>query len=334
VDLFNPWILRVLWIRRSRRVTANADSLFVAFFHLWHLWHSIMNYVDLSGRTKFWVTGSDRLRYLNGQLTNDLNGLVLGQAMYAFALTAKGKLAGDLYLRAVSDAFLIDAPPELRESLLERLERYVVADDVSIEDVTERFSLRHFPQSLAPGETPPGIIRSESNRFRRLGTDLFFEAEAVLPAGAEPAELLGNAEAETLRVAAAMPRWGHELDENVLPQEAGLDDLAISYTKGCYLGQEVVSRIKSVGHVNRRLVKLRLLEGPALRPGLKLTEPGQAAPVAGSVTSVAPLPVEDQIYALGFARRTFADPGNRLGLVDPASSGLIGTVEVCSLSMT
>jgi tRNA-modifying protein YgfZ len=292
-----------------------------------------MNYVDLSGRAKFWVTGSDRLRYLNGQLTNDLNALVPGQAMYAFALTAKGKLAGDLYLRTVNDAFLIDAPAELRESLLARLERYVVADDVSIEDVTDRLYLRHFPQSLAPREAPRGIIRNESNRFRRLGTDLFFEQNVALPAGAEPAELLGEAEAETLRVQAAMPRWGHELDENVLPQEAGLDDLALSYTKGCYLGQEVVSRIKSVGHVNRRLVKLRLLDGPALGPGLRLTGSGQPAPsTAGSITSVAPLPVEGQIYALGFVRRTLADPGNRLGVVDPASSGLIGAVEVCSLS--
>lgn len=293
-----------------------------------------MNYVDLSGRAKFWVTGSDRLRYLNGQLTNNLNALVLGQAMYAFALTAKGKLAGDLYLRAVNDALLIDAPAKLRESLLARLERYVVADDVSFEDVTERFSLWHFLEPLAPDETPPGIIRSETNRFRRLGTDLFFETAAVLPAGAEPAEPLGDAEAETLRVQAAMPRWGHELDENVLPQEVGLDDLAISYTKGCYLGQEVVSRIKSVGHVNRRLVKLRLLEGAALRPGLTLTGSGQPAPAAGNVTSVAPLPLNGQIYALGFARRTLAEPGNRLGVVDPASSGLIGAVEVCSLSMT
>jgi folate-binding protein YgfZ len=250
--------------------------------------------------------------------------------MYAFALTAKGKLAGDLYLRAVNDALLIDAPAELRESLLARLERYIVADDVSIEDVTERFCLWHFLEPLAPGEAPPGIIRSESNRFRRLGTDLFFEGKIALPAGAEPAEPLGDAEAETLRVEAAIPRWGHELDENVLPQEVGLDDLAISYTKGCYLGQEVVSRIKSVGHVNRRLVKLRLLEGSGLQPGLKLAASGQPAPAAGNVTSVAPLPVQGRIYALGFVRRTLADPGSRLGVADPASSGLIGTVEVCS----
>jgi tRNA-modifying protein YgfZ len=154
-----------------------------------------------------------------------------------------------------------------------------------------------------------------------------------LPAGAGSGDLLGDAEAETLRVVAVMPLWGHELDENVLPQEVGLDDLAVSYTKGCYLGQEVVSRIKSVGHVNRRLVKLRLLEGPPLQPGLKLTAPGKPAPVAGSVTSVAPLPVDGEIYALGFARRNLADPGNRLAIVDPASSGLIGTVEVCSLSV-
>jgi len=293
-----------------------------------------MNYVDLSGRAKFWMTGSDRLRYLNGQLTNDLNALVLGQAMYAFALTAKGKLAGDLYLRAVNDAFLIDAPAELRDSLLARLERYVVADDVAIEDVTEQFYLWHFLEPLAPAETPSGVIRNESSRFRRAGTDLFFAAEPAVPAGVEPAEPLGAAEAETLRVEAAMPKWGHELDENVLPQELGLDELAISYTKGCYLGQEVVSRIKSVGHVNRRLVKLRPLEGPALRPGLALTAAGQPAPAAGSVTSVAPLPVGGQVYALGFARRTLAEPGNRLGVVDPATSGLIGTVEVCSLGVT
>ncbi|MBV9488146.1 MAG: folate-binding protein YgfZ, partial [Verrucomicrobia bacterium] len=284
-----------------------------------------MNHVDLSARAKFWVTGSDRLRYLNGQLTNDLNALVPRRALYAFALTVKGKLAGDLYLREVNDAYLIDAPTPLRESLLGRLERYVVADDVTFEDVTDRIGLWHFPQPLPPGDgSSSGIIRSGSNRYRREGTDLFFEEKPILPAGTQP---LDDAQAETLRVEAAFPCWGRELDENVLPQEVGLDALAISYTKGCYLGQEVVSRIKSIGHVNRQLVKLRLIEDSELREGMALAAPDRPGVVAGTITSVAPLPVEDQRYALGFVRRALSEAGTRLGVVGrPGSSGLIGVV--------
>src|SRR5215470_12448914 len=100
--------------------------------------------LDLSERAKFKVTGADRVRFLNGQLTNDMLGLKLGTTCYACALTAKGKLCADLYVTSAAEALYLDTALILQSSLLTRLERYIIADDVVIEDVTDEFGLLHF----------------------------------------------------------------------------------------------------------------------------------------------------------------------------------------------
>ncbi|HEY0789631.1 MAG TPA: hypothetical protein VGD78_01085 [Chthoniobacterales bacterium] len=289
----------------------------------------MIRFIDLSHRAKFRVSGADRLRYLNGQLTNNVSTLKAGCSLYAFALTAKGKLASDLFLRDYAGSILVDAPREAREVLLARLERYIVADDVELEDVTETFHLRHF-LTASTADVPSvhaEAVVTVTSRYRQPGIDLIEPADLH---ASIPAVALDAAEAETLRVERVVPSWGPEINEGVLPQELQLDDLAISYTKGCYLGQEVVSRIRSVGHVNRLLVKVRQLDQAPLRPGMRLAIPESSA--VGAVTSVAPLARAGRFSALAFVRREAAAPNTRLVTVDPETSGLLGFVEVCSLA--
>jgi folate-binding protein YgfZ len=287
-----------------------------------------MRFIDLSNRAKFRVSGNDRVRYLNGQLTNDVATLKPGHALYAFALTAKGKLASDLFLTAYPGGILVDAPDEAREVLLARLERYIVADDVQIEDVSDGFRLIHFLTASTTDLTsrPTDAVVSATSRYRQPGVDLFWPVGLPWPV---PGIALDEAAAETLRVERLVPRWGLEIDEGVLPQELQLDDLAISYTKGCYLGQEVVSRIRSVGHVNRLLVKVRQLDNTPLHPGLRLAVPER--PPMGTLTSIAPLPTAERFSGLAFVRREAAVPNTQLVTLDPKTSDLLGLVEVCSL---
>ncbi len=293
-----------------------------------------MRYLDLSRRAKFRVVGPDALRYLNGQLTNDLRPLAsdASRAVYAFALTAKGKLAGDLYVRAWDGGFLVDADATLRELLLARLERYAVADDVAFEDLTERLRLWHWPDLVDRPDRARGDWFYQVARLRSAGADVIFPADDLPPLeGSVP---LDDAEAETRRIAEGIPRWGHELDENTLPQEAGMDERAISYTKGCYLGQEVVSRIKSIGHVNRRLTGLRIWDATHdLGVGARLVGTHDPAKVVGSLTSVAPLvDASGRRAALAYTRRGSVSPGDRLAVWHPETSRLLAHAEVSSLA--
>lgn len=323
-------------------------------------------FFDLSDRAKLRVRGADRLRYLQGQLTNDVRRATQTETLYAGVLTAKGRLCADVYLRAVAadgvkdgGSFLLDADPTLRETLVARLERYLIADDVAIEDVTDNFALIHgfdgsgeegfetIAAATTPDETLPSsatLVRARANRFGRPGWDVFCAADtlgtlkdALRRAGWREG-LAG--EAETRRIAAGVPRWGAELDGDTLPPEAGLEATAISYDKGCYVGQETISRLKSLGHVNRHLRRLRTLSsaaattagGPTLAAGMRLHElpppphaadavaaPGREVGRVTSVASVAPWDAAGGI-ALGYVRRGLEAPGTRLLAVqDPTT---------------
>ena len=284
------------------------------------------------------MRGADAARYLQGQLTNDVRRASTETAVYACVLTAKGRLCADVYLRAEpggdGGGFLLDADAGLREVLAARLERYVIADDVTVEDVTDEFGLLHFPGGDLPvdlGDHVPAAFVARADRFGGMGTDVFlpigggsresFEALRHDQLGQEaPAD-----EAETRRIAAGVPRWGAELDEDTLPPEAGLEVRAISYDKGCYVGQETISRLKSIGHVNRHLRRLRAVGGPVpLAAGSHLHElatatgdgDGAGAPApgreVGRVTSAA------GSFALGYVRRGLEATGTRLlVVVDP-----------------
>jgi folate-binding protein YgfZ len=299
--------------------------------------------LDLTERAKFKVTGEDRVRFLNGQLTNDILGLRPGTTRYACALTAKGKLCADLYLTSTGEALYLDTTPILQSSLLTRLERYIIADDVLIEDVTDQFGLFHLLDqnvegnsklqgglenvftSLSKGSTP--VFGSESNRFASAGVDLWFPLStksSIL--GLLKQEPLTSDVAENLRIERGIAAWGNELSENVIPNEADLQDRAISYTKGCYLGQEVISRIKSIGHVNRLLRGLVPISDTLLEQGDKLIADRQSMKEIGFITSVGKSEKSGRIIALGFVRRGFDEPGTPLQV--SRNNTLIGSVEV------
>ncbi len=299
---------------------------------------------NLSDRAKFKVTGQDRARFLNGQLTNDILSLRPGSAIGACALTAKGKLCADLFVAATKESNYLDAEPILRDSLAGRLEKYIIADDVTLEDVTDEFGLFHLadpPANESASQALATPVLSEearvvliaSNRFGFPGLDLWFpEAQATLVLDELPEAPIDPVAAENLRIERGIPRWGHELSEEVIPNEAGLDQRAISYTKGCYLGQEVISRIKSVGHVNRHLRGLLPEDGMAIGVGDKLFADLESNKEIGFITSIGRSRSFERMIALGYVRRGFDAPGSILQV--RRNNTLIGPIEVRSLPFT
>jgi folate-binding protein YgfZ len=287
--------------------------------------------LDLSDRAKFRVTGQDRVRFLNGQLTNDILSLRPGSTICACALTAKGKLCADLFVATTDAVHYLDADSALRESLAARLEKYIIADDVVLEDVTEEFGLFHLTDAGSPLPLEGlDLFQGESTRFAMPGVDLWFPVEKSALILERLNQVPIDAVAvENFRIEQGIPRWGNELSESVLPNEAGLDKRAISYTKGCYLGQEVISRIKSLGHVNRQLRGLLPSAGVTLESGDQLVGTDEAGKEIGLITSVARSRALDHAIALGYVRRGFDAPGSILQV--RRNNTLIGSTEVCSL---
>jgi folate-binding protein YgfZ len=260
---------------------------------------------DLSDRVKLRFTGSDRVRFLNGQVTADVRKIVAGHSLPACVTTAKGKLCADIFLTATHDTLLLDADASLRESLPARLERYIIADDVTLEDLTETMRLVHLLGNRE-GEFP-GVVARGANRFGHPGLDLFLDPaqfDELWPRLAAAHAVLDEPLRELLRIEAGIPRWGRELTEDTLPPEASLDRTHIDYHKGCYIGQEVISRIKSVGHVNRELTGFSSLDGTALTPGSALfAHDAPEGRAIGTLTSTAWSFSLEKPIALGYLRR-------------------------------
>jgi len=252
----------------------------------------------LPPRALWRVTGEDRLRYLNGQLTQDLARLAPGRAVYGAVLTGKGKIVGDLFVAAADDALYLDADLGLRDALRERLEKFLIADDAEFEDVTGKYVLRH---QLGDHREAVGPLAFASARFGVPGRDLW------LPEG-EGASVSPEADAlvQRLEIEHGIARWGFEIDAETLPQEVALDTdrRGLSYEKGCYVGQETVARVRSIGHVNRRLVRLEQVAGPGEGPLPAVLRAGEEE--AGKLTRTARFP-DGRILGLGFLKRKFLE---------------------------
>ena len=264
--------------------------------------------IDLSARTKLRFTGADRVRYLNGQVTNNVTRLQPGASLPACVTTAKGKLSADIMISAGPDALFIDAEPELREALLARLERYIIADDVTVEDITDEFALFHILGGTFPDATSSllGARVLRTSRFGEEGVDIFVpatEAEAMRAQLTAALPLLEEALVEAPRIERGIPRWGRELKEDTLPPEARLEETHIDYHKGCYIGQEVISRLRSVGHVNRQLLGFVSGGGEPLAAGMRLFAPADPARQIGVLTSAAWSFAMEKPVALGYLRR-------------------------------
>ena len=263
--------------------------------------------LDLSAALRLRFTGADRIRYLNGQVTNDVTTATADRVLPACVTNHKGRLEAIVHLHAAGDAIFLDAPASLRDTLPPRLEKYIIADDVSVDDLSDSTGLLHFcgvdPQRLT-GHLGPDERLVAHARLGPPGWDLWCPA-ARLPAWLALADVLAPADADVIRVLHGIPDWDADLSHGILPPEARLEATRISYSKGCYIGQEVISRMRSAGKVNRLLrpVSLRDADAPARGAILALPDGSEA----GTLSSVAADPVRGGHRALAWLRRDAGD---------------------------
>ncbi len=298
--------------------------------------------LDLSLRGRLCVLGADRLAFLNGQVTNNVKELKTGEGCYAALVTAKGKMQSDLNIYCLENELLLDFEPGLSAAVQARLEKHIIAEDAQVADAAPHYGLlsAQGPRAAAVLESLSlrapqkafGVARMEDAalgeiyvanqpRIGTAGFDLFVPADA-LPAAAERlltaaraagVGLCGWAALETARIEAGRPRFGADMDGTNLPPEAGLDDRAVSYSKGCYIGQEVMARIRTYGQVAKVLRGLRLPDDLAALPkrGDKLF---LGAKEAGYITSATVSPMLRGNIALGYVRREANQIGTELML--------------------
>ena len=258
----------------------------------------------LSPRALWKLSGPDAERYLNGQVTNDVTHLTDGHAFHAAICTAKGRMEGDVTIAMHVDDYYLDADAALRESLGARLDKFLIADDAVFEDISDDWNLSHV-FGAKPPPAPENSFIIANARFGLAGHDIWTSAAAPDLGPAVDADLI-----ETLRLENGLPRWGTELTANTLPPEAGPHMLAgISYTKGCYVGQETIARLKSVGHVNKTLVFLRSATAQFPPAGTKLVHDGREV---GAVTSSGFSPRLEKGIALAYVQRQLAADGTSL----------------------
>jgi folate-binding protein YgfZ len=298
--------------------------------------------LDLSCRTRLCLLGPDRQKFLNGQVTNDVKALAPGAGCYAALVSAKGKLQADLFVYCLDEELLLDAEPGFADALRNRLEKYIIADDVQVADASTDYGLlsvqgpeadkvvsrigfstnlpaaRHQVTSFED-VTLGRVYIANQPRLNSAGYDLFVPTPAV-PAVADKlvaaARALGGGPAgwdafEIARVEAGIPRFPVDMDETNLAPEAGLENSAISYTKGCYIGQEIIARLRTYGHPSRRLRGL-VLEQSAVPPPKKADKLVKDGKEVGYVTSAVNSPRLGSILALAYVRREVDQPGDTL----------------------
>jgi folate-binding protein YgfZ len=227
--------------------------------------------------------GPDAVRFLNGQVTQDVRRLDAENAALPSCITdAKGRLQFRVWLmKSTDDALWVSAQGVDAEVLEARITRYLIADDVEVADLSDKWSLIHF--TADPGVAPAGVIARESARFGVAGTDWWIPV-GVTVKFPESFPLLQGDALEAFRIAHGVPAWDRELYDGLLPPEAGLDVSDISYHKGCYIGQEVISRIKHAGKLNKRLIHARVDASVSMESELL----DAAGKPAGEITSVSP----------------------------------------------
>ena len=280
-------------------------------------------FFDLSLRVKLRITGADALRFLNGQISNDLRKATGNFAIQASVLSAKGKLNANVFISVDADSFVLDADPEVRQELPARIERYIIADDVQIEDVTDRFAIFHVTGEITPVPFRPSRT-VQANRFDCSGWDIWSERAELERVRQELAATFVFCDeecAEVFRIEQGIPRWGRELTDQIIPTEANLEATSIDYSKGCYIGQEVISRIKMSGQTNKRLCGLISISGIALQAGMRLVSSEGDGKEIGWITSAARSPRLEKEIALGYVKRGFNSVGTRLQALPPENFG-------------
>ena len=285
-------------------------------------------WLDFSGRGKIKAIGEDRARLLHAMTTNHIQQLTPGTGCYSYFLSAQGRILGDVNVLCRPDHFLLDTEPETREKLYQHLDKYIIADDVTLEDLSAELGTIAVegPKSAevmaAMGAPAPEADNANAEWGTRLVARLNYSGSPgffiFVPAEERDAlihdlETAGAfaAEAEAFRVVRlehGKPRYGEDLSERYLAQEAN-QPRALHFQKGCYLGQEIVERVRSRGQVHRVLMPLHLETNAPPEPGTKL-QIGDAN--VAEITSAAYSPALEKVVALGYVRVEQAKPGTEM----------------------
>ncbi|MHB8692289.1 MAG: CAF17-like 4Fe-4S cluster assembly/insertion protein YgfZ [Solirubrobacteraceae bacterium] len=294
--------------------------------------------LDRSERGKLALTGSDAKSFLHGQVSNEIEALAPGSGCYAAFLTPKGKMLGDLRILATDDSLLLDTERISLQELFNMIRRFSIGYDVELHKRTLQSGLLSLigPDSAALASVDGGVLGAEEHAHvsaeiggvtvrairTETGVDVLCDAEATervrAALEAAGARAVSEAAAETLRIEHGRPRYGVDLDDTVIPQEAGLNERAVSFTKGCYVGQETVARLYYRGKPNRHLRGLRVSDGSGpLAVGADLVLGERSV---GTITSVTVSPRFGPI-GLALVRRE-AEPGATVSV----STGQAATV--------
>jgi folate-binding protein YgfZ len=275
-------------------------------------------WIDLSARGKIRVTGTDRARLLHAMCTNDVRNLVPGSGLYAFFLDSKGRILVDTYIYNHGESLLLDTEPETGGKLRDHLDKYIIADDVHLEDESSQWACLGLegPSSMGLatelGISVPDIgyaIQEWGDGFAAhvastgtIGIRIFVpiaERDSVVQcltnAGIPQAS---GEEARTVRIENGRPRYGEEISERYLVQETQVLN-GVHFNKGCYLGQEIVERVRSRGQVHRMLSSVRIEGNATPAAGTKLTVNGE--PV-GEIASAVFSPASEEVVGLAYVK--------------------------------
>jgi folate-binding protein YgfZ len=300
-------------------------------------------FLDRSARGRIVVSGADRASYLQGLLTNDITALTAGTGCYAAYLTAQGRMMADLWVYEIGDLILLAMEGAVKDTVLARLDQFIFSEDVQLGDVTDTFgdiaivgpNAASIVAEVVPGVSIASLtmMREHDNvRAQRGGQPVI--VVRVLDAGEPGFELyaeravvaaivdelrragvveLDEATADAIRIESGTPRFGRDMDEDTIPLEAGIESRAISFTKGCYIGQEVIIRVLHRGHgrVARRLVGLRV-EGSSVPASGATVRAGDRE--VGHVTSATWSPNLKQAIALAYLHRDFVAAGTAVAI--------------------
>ena len=296
--------------------------------------------IDLSHRGRFRLTGNDRASYLHRIISNDVEGLSIGEGNYATILTNRGKIIADMKVYVFEDSIGIETNAETTSILYQELDKYLIADDVTIEDFTEHTGVVgvHGPKSAEllqeiygfdVGNLPEyhsivheidgrRIICVRANETGEVGYNLCTAVESIewlwdtIPTKgrAFSAEPVGLTALNSLRIEAGIPLYGAELSDSIFPGEAELEQ-AISFEKGCYIGQEIVARMKYRGHPNRLLRGFEITSDTLPQTGGRLFDGDKEI---GWLTSAVVSPSLGKTIGMGYVRTAFTDEGSQVAI--------------------
>lgn len=310
---------------------------------------------DLRDRSQLLISGADRSVLLNNFCTNDVKKLTPGHGCEAFLCNVKGRVLGHVTVFCDDGCLVVESVPGAAATLAAHLDRYIIREDVVLSDASRELgslcvagpdSIELLGQWLKGADSHTGGIREQLQAMPMLGSLPFTNRQgdlvtvrqvdwpgtrAWLLCGSQSllnnwwAELAGlggvpgsSLDWDSLRIAAGWPHMGVDVSEENLPQEVARNERCISFTKGCYLGQEPIARLDALGHTNRELRRLMIDTDTQILAGSRLLAQDTQEPV-GQLTSVAPAPFEAGLVALGYLKTRWSAPGSRV-LVEQDSS--------------